>query len=206
MHSGNTALHLAVLSMAMTRGVQEEAVDCVCQLLKQGADPNAVNHVGRTPLHEACSLGNTELVDLLLRAGANVNKLSKSGENGLFLFLDHRPNVSNSSLLGKLLGLTSPLTLHNLDGHLPKTLTRPCFLKQRDQLLQLTQQPRRLEDICKADIYLKYIQGRKKELTRMLPERLYDFVFHHWDNAHNISFESEDELDSFSEALPVTTS
>uniref|UniRef100_A0A8D0A6X9 Ankyrin repeat domain 61 n=1 Tax=Sander lucioperca TaxID=283035 RepID=A0A8D0A6X9_SANLU len=148
-HSGNTPLHLAAVAM----------------LLEHGAEVNAVNKAGLTPLQEACSMGNKELVELLLRYGANINKLTKAGESCLFLFLNHRPNVRNSSLLLKLLSLTSLLTVYNHNGHLPSTLTLPCFFKQRDQLLNLTQQPRRLQDICKSGIYLKHVHDKREELN-----------------------------------------
>ncbi|XP_042253448.1 ankyrin repeat domain-containing protein 61-like isoform X1 [Thunnus maccoyii] len=206
-HSGNTPLHLAVVAMAMkTSKTLEEDISCISELLEGGAEPDAVNKAGMTPLQEACSMGNKELVDLLLRYGANINKLSRSGENCLFLFLNHRPNIRNSSLLVKLLSLTSPLTVYNQKGHLPSALTLPCFFKQRDQLLKLSQQPRRLQDICKSDIYLKHIRGKREELRKILPERLYDFTFNYWENIHNISFMTDGEMDSFNSVFNITSS
>ncbi|XP_023285053.1 ankyrin repeat domain-containing protein 61 [Seriola lalandi dorsalis] len=198
-NTGNTPLHLAAVAMAMktTKTLQDD-LNCISELLDHGAEPNAENKAGITPLHEACSMGNKELVELLLRYGANINKLSQAGENCLFLFLNHRSNVRNSSLLVKLLSLTSPLTVYNQNCHLPSALTLPCFLKQRDQLLKLIQQPRRLQDICKSDIYLRHIPDKKGELKEILPERLYDFVFNYWENTHNISFVTDDDRqDSF---------
>uniref|UniRef100_A0A3B4TL00 Ankyrin repeat domain 61 n=1 Tax=Seriola dumerili TaxID=41447 RepID=A0A3B4TL00_SERDU len=175
-NTGNTPLHLAAVAMAMktTKTLQDD-LNCISELLDHGAEPNAENKAGITPLHEACSTGNKQLVELLLRYGANINKLSQAGENCLFLFLNHRSNVRNSSLLVTLLSLTSPLTVYNQNCHLPSALTLPCFLKQRDQLLKLIQQPRRLQDICKSDIYLRHIRDKKGELKEILPERLYDF-------------------------------
>uniref|UniRef100_A0A3P8RN61 Ankyrin repeat domain 61 n=1 Tax=Amphiprion percula TaxID=161767 RepID=A0A3P8RN61_AMPPE len=158
-HSGNTPLHLAAVAMT-TKSTKtlEDGISCISELLESGAEPNAVNKAGMTPLQETCSMGNKELVDLLLRYGASINKLSKAGENCLFLFLNQWSNVRNSSLLLKLLSLTSPLTVYNQTGHLPSTLKQPCFIKQRDQLLKIIHQPRRLQDICKSAIYLKHVQ------------------------------------------------
>ncbi|XP_041829573.1 ankyrin repeat domain-containing protein 61-like [Melanotaenia boesemani] len=184
-HSGNTPLHLAVVAVATkTTKTTDNDISCIIELLEQGAKPNMMNKAGVTPLQEACSMRNEELVDLLLRYGGNINKLNKAGENCLFLFLDHRPKIKNSSLLMKLLSLTSPLTIFDQNGRLPSTLTQPCFFKQRDQLLRITQQPRRLGDICKCDVYLKYVGGRYVELRKVLPESLYDFVFNHWKIQH----------------------
>uniref|UniRef100_A0A3Q3JU37 Uncharacterized protein n=1 Tax=Monopterus albus TaxID=43700 RepID=A0A3Q3JU37_MONAL len=175
-HSGNTPLHLASTAMAM-KTTKTLDTSCISELLEHGADPNTENKAGMTPLQEVCIMGNEEMVDLLLRYGADISKLSQAGESCLFLFLNHTPNVRNSSLLGKLLSLTSPLTIYNHKGHLPSTLTLACFFKQRDQLLKLIQQPRRLQDICKKDIYLKHIRGKIGEQSKMLPAKLYDFVF-----------------------------
>uniref|UniRef100_A0A3Q3EZE0 Ankyrin repeat domain 61 n=1 Tax=Labrus bergylta TaxID=56723 RepID=A0A3Q3EZE0_9LABR len=187
-HSGNTPLHLAAMSVSLKSSkALEENIRCVSELLKQGSEVNAVNKAGVTPLQEACSMGNKELVDLLLEHGADINQLSNAGENCLFLFLNHRRNVRKRSLLAKLLSLTSPLTIYNHSGLLPDTLTLPCFLKQRGQLLSLTQQPRRLQDICKCSIYLRHVQSERDEARTILPVKLYDFVFNVWENLH-ISF------------------
>ncbi|XP_037320448.2 ankyrin repeat domain-containing protein 61-like [Pungitius pungitius] len=186
-HSGNSPLHLAAVAIAMkTTKTLEDDVGCICELLERGAEVDAVNEAGLTPLQEACRMGHGVLVDVLLRYGADIKRPSKAGENCLFLFLNHRPNERNRSLLVKLLSLTSPLTVYNKSGHLPSTLMQPCFFYQRDQLLKLTQQPRRLQDICKSDIYLEYVQGKSQELRERLPDKLHDFVFNDWEK--NISF------------------
>ncbi|KAM6963595.1 ankyrin repeat domain-containing protein 61-like [Tautogolabrus adspersus] len=187
-HSGSTPLHLVAMSVSLkTSKTLEDNIRCVSELLRQGAEVNAVNKAGFTPLQEACSMGNKELVDLLLKHGADINQLSNSGENCLFLFLNHRRNVRKQSLLMKLLSLTTPLTVYNHSRLLPGTLTLPCFLKQRDQLLKLIQQPRSLQDICKCYIYLKHVQSEREEARTILPEKLYDYVFNIWENFH-ISF------------------
>ncbi|XP_062234750.1 ankyrin repeat domain-containing protein 61-like [Platichthys flesus] len=194
-HTGSTALHLAAVAMAMKSAkTLDDDINCISELLEHGAKTDTENKAGLTPLQEACCMGNEEVVDLLLRYGADINKLSRAGENCLFLFLNHRTNVNNSSLLGKLINLTSPLTVYNQKGLLPSTLTLPCFCKQREQLLKLIQQPRRLQDICKSCIYLKHVQRKKGELTKMLPERLWDFVFNSWENIQDISFLTDDGL------------
>ncbi|KAF7663103.1 hypothetical protein LDENG_00219320 [Lucifuga dentata] len=198
-HSGNTPLHMAALAVAMkTTETLEDDISCVSELLERGAEPDAMNEAGMTPLQEACTLGNESVVDLLLRYGADINKLNPAGTNCLFLFLNHWPNVRCGSLLAKLLSLTSPLTIYNQNGHLPSTLMLPCFFKQRDQMLKLMQQPRRLQDICKNEIYLKHGRSNRKELRKKIPERLYDFVFNNWKNPHSVSFVTDSEMHSFS--------
>lgn len=197
-HSGNTPLHLAVVATAMqsTSPLGKDS-SCMVELLEHGAQPDAVNGAGMTPLQEACSTGDQDLVDLLLGYGADVNRLSEAGESCLFLFLSHERNLTNTSLLGKLLGLTSPLTVYDRQGRLPSPLTQPCFSKQRDQLLRVTQQPRRLQDVCKAVVYLQHVQDKRQGLRGILPQSLYDFVFNYWETS-DISLVTDGEEDSLS--------
>ncbi|XP_014915477.1 ankyrin repeat domain-containing protein 61 [Poecilia latipinna] len=192
-HSANTPLHLAAVAvMTKATKVLDEDVSCVSELLERGAKPNIVNEAGMSPFHQTCSLGNEQLVDLLLRYRASVNKLSAAGQSCLFLFLNHTPNTRNGSLLIKLLTLSTPLSVCSHDGRLPSTLTQPRFFKQREQLIQLTQQPKTLCDICKSNIYLKHIRGRKEELKKVIPESLYNFVFNQWE-IQNLPFVTESE-------------
>jgi ankyrin repeat protein len=51
--------------------VQGDPLGTANELLQNGADVNAKNKSGRTPLHIAAQKGNTELVRLLLASGAN---------------------------------------------------------------------------------------------------------------------------------------
>ncbi|XP_068610475.1 ankyrin repeat domain-containing protein 61-like [Brachionichthys hirsutus] len=186
--SGNRPLHMAVVALAMKNNKSlSDGKGCIRELLQHGAEVDALNKAGITPLHEACSMASKELVDLLLSHGADINKPSEAGESCLFLFLNRRQNVRNGSLLLKLFSLTYPVTVYNNEGHLPSTLMLPCFFKQRDQLLELIMQPRRLQDICKVAIYLKHNPDKREELRKILPEKVYDFVFHYWENVQ-ISF------------------
>ena len=55
----------------------------VKRLLEAGADANAVNKYGNTPLYFASSLDSTEIAELLIDAGALVNTVSKCGATTL---------------------------------------------------------------------------------------------------------------------------
>ncbi|MGH0139233.1 UNVERIFIED_CONTAM: hypothetical protein FKN15_068642 [Acipenser sinensis] len=87
--SWHTALHLAV-------GI----------LASYGADTNAVDRFGMTPLHMAAGILNREMTDRLVRFGANVNTS-----------IPH--NLKSTALLIKLLTLTYPLKNTNNEGLLP---------------------------------------------------------------------------------------
>ncbi|MBN9518156.1 ankyrin repeat domain-containing protein [bacterium] len=67
----NTILHLVVSGMYDT----PDHIALAAMLLEFGADPNARNDDGRTPLHYACDIGSrdVELVRLLLQHGADPN-------------------------------------------------------------------------------------------------------------------------------------
>jgi len=65
---GNTALHRASLG---------KHVKVMLRLLKAGANPNAMNVHGWTPVHMAFSLGSMEVVEVLVRNGGDLNKRAK---------------------------------------------------------------------------------------------------------------------------------
>ena len=54
-------------------------------LIRHGADVNAVNGGGDSPLHTAVSFVDTQLIALLLHSGANPEQKNKKGETPLFL-------------------------------------------------------------------------------------------------------------------------
>lgn len=63
----------AGLNQRLFEAASEGAADVVGELLGQGADVNAVNAYGSTPLHLAASGGSAELIAALVAAGADVN-------------------------------------------------------------------------------------------------------------------------------------
>lgn len=202
-HSRNTPLHLAVVATAIrVSKALKHGSSCIAELLEHGADVDAVNKDGITPLHEVCTMGVKELVDQLLDYGADINKLSGAGENCLFLLLNRERNMRNSSLLVKVFSLTSPLKLHDQKGHLPSALMQPCFSELREQLLKLTQQPRKLLHICKCVVYLKHNHKNREELRKILPQKVFDFVFNSWEGLH-ISFKGEGEQDLYNSSFDI---
>lgn len=61
-------------------------------LIHNGADINACDNYGRTPLHNACRIGRTDEISCLVANGANVNARDKYGETPLTAGSSH-PNV-----------------------------------------------------------------------------------------------------------------
>jgi ankyrin repeat protein len=73
---GNTALHLAVEETPSEPGRQAE---CVRLLLQNGADPNAENFLGVTPLMNASWFGCARSAEILLKAGADTSRKDSLG-------------------------------------------------------------------------------------------------------------------------------
>ncbi len=105
---GNTALHLAVRNEGMKN--KKHGPKVVEFLLEKGADVNAKNRAGQTPLHLAVTYC-PELIKLLLEKGADVNARDISGSIALFarnadleivqLMLNYGLNVNNIDKRGE---------------------------------------------------------------------------------------------------------
>lgn len=71
-------------------------------LLQLGADPNIQDYVEvgfNTPLHRACEKGNLEIVQMLMRAGANLNIRNKLGQTPLHIACRHNfPKIAEALL------------------------------------------------------------------------------------------------------------
>ncbi|CAO2637256.1 2-5A-dependent ribonuclease [Lemmus lemmus] len=67
-------------SLLLIKAVEKENVDRIQQLLDRGADVNVCEDIGGwTPLHNAVQLGRVDIVDLLLRHGADPHQRKKNG-------------------------------------------------------------------------------------------------------------------------------
>ena len=88
---GTTALHWAVYN---------DDADMVDRLVKAGADVNARNDYGATPLSQAAVVGNVRVIRRLLSAGADVEAANADGQTALMV-LARSSNVEAASLLLK---------------------------------------------------------------------------------------------------------
>jgi ankyrin repeat protein len=79
------AMQVRPLHSAAAHSDPSCAVETTRILLEAGADPNARQQNGYTPLHEAVLTGNTELARLLLAHGANPHLSDDDGDSPLQL-------------------------------------------------------------------------------------------------------------------------
>jgi len=72
---GYTPLH--VVAIGVVKG--DKAVEMVRMLVSRGADVNATDNLGDTPLHIAARNGRGEIARALIESGAEVNPRNKAG-------------------------------------------------------------------------------------------------------------------------------
>ncbi|XP_025939007.1 ankyrin repeat domain-containing protein 61 [Apteryx rowi] len=179
---GRTALHLAVCTASFKASrILGINTDCIHLLLNNGAKVNIQDHEGRTAIHDACSGGRKEIVDLLLEYKADVNSLTRDGQSPLFSFLQHRSNLKYTALLNKLLGLSYPLRLRDNQGHLPPGLLFSEFQILKDFLITLSKKLLSLQDICIFTVRRIYGEKNKYRLKNRLPEIVWNSLYNYQD-------------------------
>jgi ankyrin repeat protein len=93
-YKGQTPLHLAATFRTPSIGNQRKEI--VELLIAAGADVNAKDEGGQTPLHKAASGGHKEIVELLIAKGADVNAKISDGFHKGDTPLDnakHKPEI-----------------------------------------------------------------------------------------------------------------
>ena len=108
--------------MELIDAVIENDADTVSHLLKKGADPNfSIDGSGITPLHFAAQNNSLAVVDLLVKAGANVEAMTMPENEKPIDIAKLHGHETMVELLQKL----SPkkvnvLTFHNENANKPK--------------------------------------------------------------------------------------
>ena len=74
----------------LIRAVQNSSMNSLVQLLRGGADINAIDTLGRTAAHYAVAQNNIDALEMLLDEGAEVNLSDSQGKTLLDLWQTHR--------------------------------------------------------------------------------------------------------------------
>ena len=111
-----TALHYAV---QLARNDPPTALGIVGMLLRAGADPNAPNEHGNTPLHLASDIKSEPMVRALLDAGGNVSVRNAYGATPLHLAGRDRFDPVDADAVAALLAAGADLNQWDSTGHTP---------------------------------------------------------------------------------------
>jgi len=145
-----TDYHYTILRLA----IGGKSAEVVSYLISKGVDVNkACDGIDYTPLMEAASFGVTDITNLLIAKGANVNARAKNGtdalslaaENGrqevIALLADHGANLNRLGSQGM-----TPLMWASLFGHLEAVK----MLAQKGAKINLQSEPYRMAALSSA--------------------------------------------------------
>jgi ankyrin repeat protein len=127
---------VAIASAAMNQALLDAAFVCdlikVRELLQAGADPNARDEDGRTPLFSAVLGGSIGLVGLLLESGADVNAQDNQG----FASLHFTAQETLPEMARLLIAKGANVDAQDEDGS--SVLWRAIFsIRDRDDVVQI---------------------------------------------------------------------
>lgn len=116
-----TALLIATLTLTnvstestadLVSAAKQNDVSAVVTALQNGADVNAANDLGLTPLMIASRLTDLTLFDILVESGADVNQRNHAGATAIFIAVRN----GNIQAVARLISAGADLTVKNNQG------------------------------------------------------------------------------------------
>jgi hypothetical protein len=91
------------------------------QLMKNGANVNGVDSMGRTPLYNALALGSLSVVRTLLQHGARIDVIDSNGQTPLHAFIAHIANAAIlenvlEDIIEMMISYKAPLNVHDINN------------------------------------------------------------------------------------------
>lgn len=121
-NSKDSKLHNQLITAIICNNIR-----AIKQVLKHEVKINQADKSGVTPLMYAIDFGNTDVAELLIKSGANVNAINKKGNNALMEIIS-KPNYPNRYAMTKLL-LKNNIDV-NYVGQFGRTALYLCKLYQ----------------------------------------------------------------------------
>ncbi len=144
-------------------GQPEDEDKLIPPLLAAGADPNARDAKGRTPLHAAAELHRSEGIRLLLAAGADVNAQDEEGNTPMHIACESGGPDAAIHLLREA---GADVTLRNKAGELPKKLVSSETVALAQRMI------RKMRDVIRIALSDSTLDDRKAQLAAMQPEAI----------------------------------
>ncbi|MEY3196716.1 MAG: hypothetical protein RLZZ59_82 [Pseudomonadota bacterium] len=111
---GNTVLHNSM-------DIKHNNYEITRMLLDKGANPNAQNNLGETPLHRAIKTGNHELVAAFMEKGANIQIKDKEGKTPLDYAMSIKDTEIKQNIIQSLTSIDQKLKGIVISGDAPKS-------------------------------------------------------------------------------------
>ena len=133
---GRTLLHNLVAELIkLTDSAKVPLYECLELLLAKGADINAGDNHGNSPLADAVKLGDVKTVEFLLKNGANVNTRDNDGKTPLHMV---SAIVADRSTPGQITKITEMLIRSGADVNSRDNKQRtPLFFSRLDCMVIL---------------------------------------------------------------------
>ena len=127
---------------AMHIATEEGSIETIQFLLDSGADINAKDRHGDTPLHQAAVEGNVEICKILLKNQANINAINKQNRTPLYQACIYKHKETAHLLIESGADVNIPCNMRSLPLHIALLYNMPeiasLLIKSNSKLEEMT--------------------------------------------------------------------